>query len=127
MPTFQDSLTEIYPESQVQVVTLNKDAPPLGQGAVALQLYVNFIGNISTYYKADTLKYPMIYNPSGSAFTAYDAGTSTNPLPCIFLIDQNGKIRLRNNGASQENQFWPEFTQIMDTTRWLLDHPPNQE
>jgi hypothetical protein len=126
MPTFQDSLEEIFPHDQVQVIALNKDAPPIPPGPVHwLQNYINFVGNISVYWKADTLTYPMVYDSTHAIFTDYEAGTLENPLPSLFLVDQAGKIRLRSNGASEEGPFVIEFNAVMDSIRGLLDNPPN--
>lgn len=122
MPTYQDSIAEVYPETQVQVIALNHDAPLNPSPVQRLRNYVNYIGNLSGYQKTDTLDYPMVYDASGTIFNSYNAGSN---LPGIFLIDQTGKIRLRYDGASTAPAFWPEFNAIMDTTRWLLDHPPS--
>jgi hypothetical protein len=123
MPTFQDSLEEVFSHDQVQVIALNGNAPSL----YWLNWYVNLEGPLpqSIYTKPDTLTYPMVYDTNQTVFTAYEANTLENPLPCIFLVDQAGKIRLRSNGASEEPQFLPEFAAIMDSLRWLLDNPPN--
>jgi alkyl hydroperoxide reductase subunit AhpC len=123
MPTYQDSLEEVFPPDQVQVIALNGNAPSL----YWLNWYVNLEGLLpgTNYTKPDTLTYPMIYDTTQTVFTAYEANTLENPLPCIFLIDQAGKIRLRSNGASEEPLFLPEFTAIMDSIRGLLDNPPS--
>lgn len=122
MPTFQDSIAEAFPSSQVQVIALNHDAPAIPPGASYwLQSYVNFVGNISVYYKSEPLTYPMIHDSAGAIFASYEAGTLTNPLPCLFLIDQTGKIRFRGNGKAEEGPFWDEFAALMSELRNLLN------
>jgi hypothetical protein len=126
MPSYQDSIEEVFSHDQVQVIGFNGNAPSL----YWLNWYINYASETTPlpgtpYYKRDTLSYPMVYDTLGIVFTAYEANTLENPLPCIFLIDQAGKIRIRSNAAAEEPTFVPEFAAIMDSIRWLLDNPPN--
>jgi hypothetical protein len=123
MPCFQDSIEEVYPDDQVDVIAINKDSPFLW----LLQDYVNVYapnGYLGYTYPKDILTYPMVWNQDGSLFTAYEASLPSSPPPNIFLIDQSGRIRLRYDGAANATDFWPEFDAIMDSIHaWVP--PPN--
>jgi hypothetical protein len=119
MPCFQDSIGEVYPDTLVMAIGLNHDAP---NANFVRDYLVNYIGYIGTSYKADTLTYPVIWDPLTTTFEAY--GLTPNLLPAIFLVDQTGYIRIASYGASTAATFWPEFDLIMTEIRVLLENPP---
>ena len=113
MPSFQTEIYDVYDHELIEIVALNHDA-----NAAALEWY---IGNILSTQDIELL-YPFVYDETGEAFQAYEAENLI--LPSIFLIDQTGLIRLRFDGATDAETFFPELDEIILTIEELLDDPP---
>ncbi len=64
-----------------------------------------------------TIAYHLASDQSGNIFDDYDAVF----LPSIFLIDQTGLIRLRYDGASDAETFFPELDEIISMIDELLE------
>lgn len=81
----------------------------------------------TTYIKDVAIIYPMLYDENegvvGATFDAYNAITSL--LPCIFLVDQSGVIRLRYDVANDPPEFWEHLEEITTTIDSLLANPPS--
>jgi hypothetical protein len=83
-------------------VALNQDS--------AEEALIFLIENLSATQGID-IQYPMCFEPGGESFTTYEAGDEL--LPSIFLIDQDGRIHLRFDGADEPSEFLPELEEII--------------
>jgi len=99
------------------VVALNHNA-----SRAWLANYATYIGPIAGYSKQDTITYPMLFDSTGATFDAYQ--TETALLPSIFLVDQEGKIRLRYDVANEPTAFEEHLAEIIATINELLANPP---
>ncbi len=106
MPSFQTDIYDVYSHEDVAVIAINQD------GSLPALLW--YVDDLTT--KSVQLTYPFAYDNTDLSFQDYDADI----LPSIFLIDQNGLIRLRFDGATDSEHFLPELEEILETIEELL-------
>ncbi len=123
MPTFQDSIYEVFSDDDVEMIALNLDANP-----TALLSYRNYTGPLGSYFKADTIRYPIVYDSTlnsskGATFAAYGASSSLL-WPAIFVVDQQDFIRLDFYAAGDPIEFQAHLTELINKINELLENPP---
>jgi hypothetical protein len=110
MPYFQSHITDAYADSLVEVIAFNQDAP----NSTVLRNFPPF----------QPLTYPLLYDSTdagkGATFEEYE----TAALPTILLINQDGLVIERFDGAAAPATFEPEMEIIEAAIDSLLAHPP---
>ncbi|RJP73339.1 MAG: hypothetical protein C4524_14745 [Candidatus Zixiibacteriota bacterium] len=110
MPYFQTQIVNAYPDSLVQVLAFNQDAPNRTI--------------LANHPLLQPLTYPLLYDSTaagrGLTFQEYQTGA----LPTILLVNQAGVVMERFDGAATAEDFLPEMAIIEAAIDSLLANPP---